>query len=306
MPSCLNDRIEKELPVVTPNEQQESMATVGVVGAGTMGSGIAQVAAQSGYNVVLLDLSEEFLDRGLNRITGDLDKLVEKERLSAGNRDEILSRIEGSTQMDRLEHCDLVIEAVTEHHDTKIDVFKQIAEAVAEDTIIASNTSSFSITELANCISHPERVVGMHFFNPVPKLKLVEVIAGRSTSDDTVAMVIATAMQMGKVPVEVSDSPGFVANRLMIPMINEAVFALNEGVASAEDIDQVMKLGASHPMGPLELADLIGLDVVLSIMEALHHAFGDDKYRPAQLLRQMVSAGQLGRKSGSGFYEYQG
>lgn len=291
---------------MTINEHQESMATIGVVGAGTMGSGIAQVAAQSGYNVVLLDMSDAFLDRGLSRISSDLDKLVQKERLSAANREEILSRIEGTTNMDRLAICELVIEAVTEDRETKFEVFRNIADAVGDDTIIASNTSSLSITELANCVAHPERVVGMHFFNPVPRLKLVEIGAGRSTSDETVATVIATAMQMGKVPVEVSDSPGFVANRLMIPMINEAVFALNEGVASAEDIDQVMKLGASHPMGPLELADLIGLDVVLSIMEALHHAFGDDKYRPAPMLRQMVSAGQLGRKSGHGFYQYQG
>lgn len=291
---------------MTVDKHQESMATIGVVGAGTMGSGIAQVAAQSGYNVVLLDMTDEFLDRGLGRITSDLDKLVQKERLSAANRDEILSRIEGTTDMDRLAICELVIEAVTEDRETKFEVFRKIADAVSDDTIIASNTSSLSITELANCVAHPERVVGMHFFNPVPRLKLVEVGAGRATSDETVATVIATAMQMGKVPVEVSDSPGFVANRLMIPMINEAVFALNEGVASAEDIDQVMKLGASHPMGPLELADLIGLDVVLSIMEALHFAFGDDKYRPAPMLRQMVSAGQLGRKSGNGFYQYQG
>lgn len=290
---------------MTPEQEQEATATLGVVGAGTMGSGIAQAAARSGYNVVLIDTAEEMLDRGLARITADVDKLVEKERLSSENRDEILSRIEGATSIERLERCELVIEAVTEDRDIKVDVFKQIAESVDPETIIASNTSSLSITELANCVPHPERVAGMHFFNPVPKLKLVEVVAGRATSEETIAVAIATAMQMGKTPVVVADSPGFVANRLMIPMINEAIFTLNEGVASCEDIDQIMQLGAAHPMGPLALADLIGLDVCLSIMEALHHAFGDDKYRPAPLLRQMVSGGQLGRKSGSGFYQYQ-
>ena len=290
---------------MTPEHEQEAMAITGVVGAGTMGSSIAQLAAQSGYNVVLIDTTEEMLDRGLARITSDLDRLVEKERLSAENRDEILSRIEGATTFERLNPCELVIEAVTEDRETKARVFKQIAESVDPETIVASNTSSLSITELANCIPHPERVVGMHFFNPVARLKLVEVVAGRATSEETIAVAIATAMQMGKTPVVVGDSPGFVANRLMIPMINEAIFALNEGVASCEDIDQIMQLGAAHPMGPLALADLIGLDVCLSIMEALHHEFGDDKYRPAPLLRQMVSGGQLGRKSGSGFYQYQ-
>lgn len=289
---------------MTPELQEEVMATIGVVGAGTMGCGIAQVASQSGYNVVLVDMSDKMLDSALTRITRELDRLVEKERLSSTNRDEILSRIEGTTDIGLVSNCELVIEAVTEAREVKTDVFKKIAEAVDNDTIIASNTSSLSITELSHCVSHPERVVGMHFFNPVTRLKLVEVVPGRLTSDETVAVAVATAMQMGKTPVEVGDSPGFVANRLMIPMINEAVFTLNEGVASADDIDAVMQLGASHPMGPLALADLIGLDVCLSIMEALHHAFGDDKYRPAPLLRQMVSGGQLGRKSGSGFYSY--
>jgi 3-hydroxybutyryl-CoA dehydrogenase len=280
------------------------MATVGIVGAGTMGSGIAEVFAQSGYDVVIVDTTEEFLDRGLNRITSDLDKLVTRERLTEQNRDEVLSRIEGSTDFDRLENAEMVIEAVPENRDLKMSIFKQLSEIVDPETILASNTSSLSITELAHFATNPERVIGMHFFNPVPKLDLVEIVPGRSTSDDTVAITVATAMQVGKTPIVVSDSPGFVVNRLMIPMINEAVFALNEGVASAEDIDAVMRLGASHPMGPLALADLIGLDTVLSIMEALHHAFGDDKYRPAPLLRQMVSGGQLGRKSGQGFYAY--
>lgn len=285
-------------------DEQNSMATVGVIGAGTMGSGIAEAFAQAGYDVVLVDTSDEFLDRGLQRITTGLDKLVQKERLTDENRDAILSRIEGSTDMDRLAECTLVVEAVPEDRELKADIFKKLSEIVDPETVLASNTSSLSITELAHCATNPERVIGLHFFNPVPKLKLVEIVPGRATSDDTVAFAVAVAMQLGKQPIVVGDSPGFVANRLLIPMINEAVFALNEGVASAEDIDAVMKLGASHPMGPLELADMIGLDTVLSIMEAMHHAFGDDKYRPAQLLRQMVSGGQLGRKSGQGFYQY--
>jgi len=285
-------------------EQQERTATIGVVGAGTMGAGIAGVASAGGYDVVLVDTSEEFLDRGLRRITAYLDRIAAAGRLSDRNRDAILSRIEGTTSLEHLEGCDLVIEAVPEDHDAKVEVFRKIAAVVAHDAIIASNTSSISITDLGHCVEHPERVVGMHFFNPVPKMKLVEVVAGRLTSEDTVAFVVATAMQMGKVPVEVSDAPGFVANRLLIPMINEAVFTLTEGIATAEDIDSIMKLGAGHPMGPLELADLIGLDVVLSIMEVLHRDFGDDKYRPAPMLRQMVAGGQLGRKSGEGFYTY--
>jgi 3-hydroxybutyryl-CoA dehydrogenase len=285
-------------------DDQESMAAVGVIGAGTMGSGIAEVFAQAGYDVVLVDTSDEFLDRGLKRITSGLDKLVERERLNGEKRDVILSRIEGSIDMERLSNCTMVVEAVPEDRALKADIFKQISEIVDPETILASNTSSLSITELGHCATNPERVIGMHFFNPVTKLDLVEIVPGRSTSDDTVAFTVAVAMQLGKTPIVVGDTPGFVANRLLIPMINEAVFALNEGVASAEDIDAVMRLGASHKMGPLELADMIGLDVVLSIMEAMHHSFGDDKYRPAPLLRQMVGGGQLGRKSGQGFYQY--
>jgi 3-hydroxybutyryl-CoA dehydrogenase len=289
---------------MTMSDEQNAMATVGVIGAGTMGSGIAEVFAQAGYDVVLVDTTEDFLDRGLKRITSALDRLVERERLSAGNRDAILTRIEGSTEMERLSDCTLVVEAVPEERELKAAIFKDLSEIVDPETVLASNTSSLSITELAHCATNPERVIGMHFFNPVPKLKLVEIVPGRATSDDTVAFAVAVAMQLGKQPIVVGDSPGFVANRLLIPMINEAVFALNEGVASAEDIDAVMRMGASHPMGPLELADMIGLDTVLSIMEAMHHAFGDDKYRPAPMLRQMVGGGQLGRKSGRGFYQY--
>ena len=286
------------------DDEQNSMASVGVIGAGTMGSGIAEVFAQAGYDVVLVDSSDEFLDRGLKRITSTLDRLVEKERLTGEQRDAILTRIEGSTDMERLADCTMVVEAVPEDRELKADIFRKLSEIVDPETILASNTSSLSITELAHCATNPGRVIGLHFFNPVPKLKLVEIVPGRSTSDDTVAFAVAFALQLGKQPIVVGDSPGFVANRLLIPMINEAVFALNEGVASAEDIDAVMRMGASHPMGPLELADMIGLDTVLSIMEAMHHAFGDDKYRPAPMLRQMVGGGQLGRKTGQGFYQY--
>jgi 3-hydroxybutyryl-CoA dehydrogenase len=290
---------------MTDDVQNGSMATIGVIGAGTMGSGIAEVFARSGYDVVIVETTDEFLDRGLQRITSDLDKLVARERLTGEKRDTVLSRIEGTTDFDRLGNCDFVIEAVPEEKELKAELFKKLSETVDPETVLASNTSSLSITELGHCATNPERVIGMHFFNPVPRMELVEVVPGRATSDDTVAFTVAMAMQLGKNPIVVSDSPGFVVNRLMIPMINEAVFALNEGVASAEDIDAVMRLGASHPMGPLELADMIGLDTVLSIMEAMHHAFGDDKYRPAPLLRQMVSGGQLGRKSGQGFYSYE-
>lgn len=285
-------------------ENGKNVTRIGVIGAGTMGAGIAQVAAQSGCEVMLVDLAEEWLDRGLQAIASGLDRLVAKERKTAEDRDLVLGRIEGSTQIAHVSDCDLVIEAVSEQLAIKQKVFQDVAEVVAEDAIIASNTSSISISALAASVPGSHRVAGMHFFNPVPVLKLVEVVRGLQTSDETVNRIRGLAERMGKTPVDVADAPGFVANRLLLPMINEAIFCLADGVASAEDIDIVMKLGAAHPMGPLALADMIGLDVCLAIMEVLQQQFGDDKYRAAPLLRQMVAAGRLGRKSGQGFHPY--
>ncbi len=283
----------------------ESIQLLGVIGAGTMGSGIAQVAATAGIEVMLVDQADAWLDRGLVAIADHLDGQVRKERITEEQREAILVRISGSTSMDHVVDCDLVIEAVNESFATKASVFSAISDVVSPDAIIVSNTSSISITALAGTVPNPERVAGMHFFNPVQVLKLVEVIRGLQTSDNTLARVHSLARIMGKTAIDVADSPGFVANRLLIPMINEAVFCLAEGVADAAAIDDVMKLGAAHPIGPLALADLIGLDVCLDIMETLHNDFGDDKYRPAPLLRQMVSAGRLGKKAGTGFHDYQ-
>jgi len=281
------------------------MKTLGVIGAGTMGSGIAQVAATAGFDVVLIDQADAWVQRGLDTITRNLDNQVAKERISNETRDAILTRIEGGTDFARLEPCEFVVEAVNEQFEIKRDVLQAIAAEVDPETIIASNTSSISVSALAGVISGSERVIGMHFFNPVPVLKLVEVVRGLQTSDETAIQTITLAEVLRKTPVVIRDAPGFVANRLLMPMINEAIFTLAEGVATAEAIDSVMKLGAAHPMGPLALADMIGLDVCLGIMDVLHHDFGDDKYRPAPLLRQMVAAGRLGRKSGQGFFPYE-
>ena len=281
-----------------------SISKIGVIGAGTMGAGIAQVSAAAGYDVVLIDTTDDVVARGIETIGSNLQRLVDKESITAGERDAALGRVNGTVELDALSDTGLVIEAVVESLDTKASVFAEVDRVVSESTVLASNTSSISITALAAKVSRPERFAGMHFFNPVPVLKLVEVVRGLQTSAETISAIHDVALRLGKTPITVTDKPGFAANRILIPMVNEAIFAVADGVASAEEIDQVMKLGASYPMGPLALADLIGLDVCLDIMEVLHRDFGDDKYRPAPLLRQMVAAGNLGRKSGAGFHRY--
>jgi len=278
--------------------------TVLVAGAGQMGNGIAQVSAQAGYRVVMTDIAQEFIDRGVLSIEKNLGRAVEKGRLAAEDRDAALARITTALTFEAGKDADLFIEAAPESLDVKRDVFGKATAALGAEAIIASNTSSLSITQLAATAGCPERFVGIHFFNPVPAMALVEVISGLETAPETAAAARAFVESLGKVPVMANDSPGFVVNRILFPMINEAAYVLQEGVASAEDIDAAMKAGANHPMGPLALADLVGLDTTLAVLEVLHRDLGDPKYRPCPLLRRYVAAGRLGRKSGAGFYSY--
>ena len=276
----------------------------GVVGAGTMGNGIAQVAARAGFQVIMRDVGEDFLARGMKAIDKSLQRDVEKERLAAREKKAIVERISTTTDFSKLREAFLIVEAVTEDLQVKTEVFKTLDQIARADAMLASNTSSISITRLGAATRRPDKVIGMHFMNPVPVMKLVEVIRGAATSDETWQQIHGLTEKLGKVPLECNDSPGFISNRVLMPMINEAIFALYEGVASRESIDGIMKLGMNHPMGPLTLADFIGLDVCLAIMNVLHDGFGDSKYRPCPLLRRYVDAGWLGRKSGRGFYEY--
>ena len=277
---------------------------IAVIGAGQMGNGIAHVCAQAGLSVTMIDVASEALERGRKTIAGNLDRQVKKGTIDAAAKDATLGRIADSTDLAAATDASIVIEAATEHAPLKFRIFADLDRLTPPATILASNTSSISITEIAAKTSRADRVIGMHFMNPVPVMQLVEVIRGLATSDATTATVLDLAKQLGKTPVEVNDYPGFVANRILMPMINEAMFCLMEGVGSAEAIDTVMKLGMNHPMGPLALADLIGLDTCLAILEVLHSGLGDPKYRPCPLLRKYVAAGWLGRKSGRGFYEY--
>ena len=276
----------------------------GVIGAGTMGNGIAQVAARAGFDVVMRDVADEFLARGMKAIDKSLQRDVDKERLTADEKQTIVGRIRITTELADLRPSIIVVEAVTEQVEVKSEVFKALDAIIQSDAILASNTSSISITKLAAITKRPDKVIGMHFMNPVPVMNLVEIIRGAATSDQTYQAVHELTEKLGKIPLECHDSPGFVSNRVLMPMINEAIFALYEGVAARESIDGIMKLGMNHPMGPLTLADFIGLDVCLAIMNVLHDGFNDSKYRPCPLLKRYVDAGWLGRKSGRGFYEY--
>jgi 3-hydroxybutyryl-CoA dehydrogenase len=278
---------------------------VAVIGCGTMGNGIAHVFAQSGFDVALLDVDQKFLDKAIATIDKNLGRLVKKEKIDEATKDSTLGRISTGTDLKVAADAAIVIEAVTEDEGLKADIFKKLDKIVGDDTILASNTSSIPITRLAAHTSRPDKFIGMHFMNPVPVMKLVEVIRGLATSDATADAVMKLSTDLGKTPVIANDSPGFVSNRVLMPMINEAIFAYHEGVAEAEAIDEIMKLGMNHPIGPLALADLIGLDVCLFILEVLHKDLGEDKYRPCALLRKYVDAGWLGRKSGRGFYTYE-
>jgi 3-hydroxybutyryl-CoA dehydrogenase len=280
------------------------LKTIGVVGAGTMGNGIAQAFAAAGYPVTMTDIGQPQLDRGLKTIDASLERLVKKEKLSAPDKAAVLGRIRTATEVAALKDCDLVIEAAIENLELKLKLFGELDRLAKPGALIASNTSSISITRLAAATKRPDKVIGMHFFNPVPVMQLVELIRGLASSDETYAAVEAASRKIGKTPVTVRNSPGFVVNRLLCPMLNEAIFALGEGLATAADIDEAMKLGCNHPIGPLALCDLIGLDVQLAVMNVLYEGFRDPKYRPAPLLVEMVEAGYLGRKTGRGFFAY--
>ena len=281
-----------------------TITTVGIIGAGTMGNGIAQACAVAGINAIMVDISDAAVQKGLATVSGSLDRLVKKEKITAADKDAILGRIKTSTSYDDLKAAQLVIEAATENHALKIKILQQVDAIVAPEVIIASNTSSISITALGAATSRADKFIGMHFFNPVPMMALVEIIRGLQTSDATHDAVKAMALALGKSPITVKNAPGFVVNRILVPMINEAFFVLAEGLATPEDIDAGMKLGCNQPIGPLALADMVGLDVCLAVMDVYLAEFGDSKYRACPLLREMVAAGRLGRKTGSGVYQY--